>query len=344
MPSVPTTETGTTRPLVIVNPTAGRGRTGRDLPRITRALEDALGAIDLGVTSRAGEAREMAAVAAGERRPLVIGVGGDGTLNEVVNGLLDASADTSADLLPALGIVTTGTGGDYRRTLGVGTGPELSIAALAGQDRLVDVGWARYTGRDGAPVERHWINVLSAGIGGLVDRYSAAAPGFVGGRVAYGQAALRAIVTCRRTKLRCSYVSPDGQERERLLDSHAVAICNGRTFGGGMNVAPMAELDDGLLEVIAFETSTRWRLVRRFATVYAGTHVREPGVNHFTCRSLRITPHEEGPALAGSSPSRSRRDVFPLDVDGDALGDVPLEVGLRPKALRVRVPRARGGA
>ena len=124
---------------------------------------------------------------------------------------------------------------------------------------------------------------------------------------------------------------PDGSEGERLLDSHAVAICNGTTFGGGMRIAPMARPDDGLLEVIALETRTRWRLVGRFLTVYAGTHTSEPGVHHFTCRALRLEPLDPSSRPSG-------RAVFPLDVDGEALGDVPLEVSLRERALRIRAP------
>ena len=329
------------RPIAIANPTAGHGRTGRALPSIFTALEAALGALDTFVTTQAGEARQAAAAAVRERRPLVISVGGDGTLNEIVNGLLGGvggasapprgAAPPAASLLPALGIVATGTGGDYVRSLDLGKQPADCLTAIAGgAERLVDVGRARFTGPGGAPVERYWANVLSAGIGGLVDRYTAAAPGFLGGRVAYAQATLRAIFTCRRAKLLCRYEAPDGSLGERRLDAHAVAICNGSTFGGGMNVAPMAALDDGLFEVIAFETGTRWNMIRRFPTVYSGTHLAVPGVSHFACSTLELRP--AGPA-AGRRP---RAGLFPLDVDGDALGDVPLTVEMLPSALRVR--------
>jgi putative FmdB family regulatory protein len=135
-----------------------------------------------------------------------------------------------------------------------------------------------------------------------------------------------------RTRLTCTYVDPQGVRRELPVDGHAVAICNGRTFGGGMRIAPMAQLDDGLLDVILFQTRTRLRLVRRFGTVYAGTHLLEPGVDHFTCRELELRP--AGPV----SSSRPRAGLFPLDVDGDALGDVPVAAGVVPAALRVRAP------
>ena len=171
--------------------------------------------------------------------------------------------------------------------------------------------------------------MLSAGVGGLVDRYSATAPAFLSGRLSYAQATLRGIVMCRRVRLRCRAVLPGGETVERVVDSHAVVICNGRTFGGGMDIAPMAHPDDGLLEVIVLETRTRLRLIAKLGTVYKGTHLREPGVSHFSCRSLELTPLQSAPA---------GRQVFPLDVDGDPLGDVPLAVSVVPVALRVRAP------
>ena len=325
------------RPLVIANPRAGRGRTGRDLSHLVDALRSALGELDVVTTSGARQATDLAAAAAAERRPLVVSLGGDGTLHEVVNGLMRArKADPAARLarppLPSLGIVATGTGGDFGRALGIAPRVEDYLAAVTGgHERSLDVGLARFAGGNGRTVERFWINVLSAGVGGLVDRYAASAPAILGGRVSYAQAALRGIVMCRRAHLRCHITLPDGAEEARVSDSHAIAICNGTTFGGGMRIAPMARPDDGLFEVIVFETRTRWRLVGRFLTVYAGTHTSEPGVHHFACRALRLEP-------LGPLKAPPRGGLFPLDVDGEALGDVPLAVSLVEHALRVRAP------
>ncbi len=333
---------GARRPLVIANPSAGRGRTGRDLSHLVSALRDALGELDVATTGGARQATDLAAAAVGERRPLVVSLGGDGTLHEIVNGLMSArgmrpGAPADTALLPSLAVVATGTGGDFGRTLGIAPRVQDYLAAVAGgHERAIDIGRARFSGAAGQPLERYWINVLSAGIGGLVDRYAAASPAVFGGRIAYAQAALRGIAMCHRVRLRCRAVLPDGREGERVLDSHAVAICNGTTFGGGMHIAPMARPDDGLLEVIAMETQTRWRLVGSFLTVYKGTHTSEPGVHHFSCRALLLEPLD---LLARPS----RGGVFPLDVDGEALGDVPLDVSLIRRALRVRAPLAAQG-
>jgi len=339
------------RPLVIANPRAGRGRAGRGFAHLVRAIRASVGDVDVAETRRPGHATGLAAAAADDRRPLVISLGGDGTLNEIVNGLLGGRRHAggpgagpqgplppAATGLPLLGVIAAGTGGDFGRALGLPHRFEDYVAAIAGgAERTVDVGRAHFTGNDGCPADRYWINVLSAGIGGLVDRFAAGVPGFLGGRLAYAQATLRAIIACRRVKLRCRAVLPDGSDYECLLHAHAVAICNGTTFGGGMRVAPMAQPGDGLLEVITVETETKVLMLRRMRTLYAGTHLTEPGIGHFSCRSLELLPAEEP---AGRRP---RAGVFPLDVDGEALGDVPLSVEVVPGALRVCVPAAPGG-
>ena len=270
-----------TRPLVIANPAAGRGRTGRGLALLIAAVRDAVGDLDVAETRRRGDATALAAAAARDRRPLVIGLGGDGTLDEIVNGLLGRRR-------PAAGRpgVPAGTPPPCPRSASSAPAPAATsaarsgiphelgayLAALAGgAERTVDVGWARFPDLDGHAVERYWINVLSAGLGGLVDRYTAAAPAFLGGRLAYAQATLRAIVTCRRVKLVCSFVDAEGVRRASRSTRTPSPSATARTFGGGMNIAPMARLDDGLLEVIVFQTRTRWRLVGRLRTVYAGT-------------------------------------------------------------------------
>ena len=207
------------RPLVIANPSAGRGRTGRDLSHLVSALRDALGELDVATTAGARQATDLAAGAAGARRPLVISVGGDGTLHEVVNGLMRArgsrsGASSEAISLPSLGVIATGTGGDFGRTLGIAPRVRDYLAAVAGgHERAIDVGRARFAGAAGRPAERYWINVLSAGIGGLVDRYAAASPAVLGGRIAYAQAALRGIAMCHRVRLRCRAVFADGARR-----------------------------------------------------------------------------------------------------------------------------------
>lgn len=315
--------------LVIANPHAGRGRAGRELAALIEGLRAGLGAVDVACTQRPGHASELASSAHAQRRPLVICFGGDGTLSEIAHGLLGGgTAPPPAASLPRLGLIAAGTGSDFGRGLGLPATPRESVAVIAGgAERSIDAGWATFRDREGHSTRRVWLNVLSAGLGGYVDRYTVAAPALLPGRVAYAQATLRAIVRCDRVALRCRAQFADGNCAEKQLNAYAVVVCNGTTFGAGMRVAPMARPDDGLLEVITVETASKLRMLLRLSTVYGGRHLRQPGIAHFSCRSLSLTPS------AGAT-------TFPLDVDGDALGDVPVEIGLLPRALRLRVPPA----
>jgi len=357
--------------IFVVNPHAGNGSTGRDWSTIHARAQEYLGDFYTAFTTGTGDATKIVQRALREGTELVVCVGGDGTLNEVVNGLLSGAASGAtpppAKSLPRLGVVATGTGGDFGRSLGIPPRFEDYVSALAsGRERTVDVGVARFTDRDGAPQRRLWINVVSGGIGGLVDLYNETAPHWMSGRIAYGQAALRGIVTCARVTVRCRYVLADGSPGERLMHAHAIAVCNGHTFGGGMLIGPDARPDDGLLQVVSFETQTKRRLVRRFLTVYRGTHLLEEGVNSLVCRSVELTPEavdgrplrdargrpadddwgpagsrrqggDAQPAGAGArQAARTRHSVFPLDIDGDFRGDAPVAVELLPGALLVR--------
>jgi len=326
-------------PLVIANPAARSGRTRGVIETIVTALQARIGAVDLALTEHAGHATELATRAVAEGRALVISVGGDGVLSEVVNGLLarpgapdavgtPAAVSPTPEELPALGIVSAGTGGDFGRSLDIAPAREPYIEAIAdGRTRVVDVGRARFVGNDGRPVERFFVNVLSAGIGGLVDRYTAAMPAAVPGRAAYGAATVGAVVTCRRRRILCRATLADGSAFERVLTTYAVVIANGHTFGGGMKVAPAARVDDGLLDVILIETPTKLTMLRHFLSIYRGEHLTKPGVSAFACTRVELLAADGGQSGAG--------DFFPLDVDGDALGDLPLSVDVSPARLRL---------
>jgi diacylglycerol kinase (ATP) len=308
------------RTLVIVNPRSGGGHASGSLDQVRALLERRLGGIDLQVTRHSGHGIDLARDAVLGGCPLVVAVGGDGTLHEAANGILDAGGAA------ALGYVGLGTGGDFRRTLGVAHRLDAYVDAIAAAREIaIDVGRVRYRTPGGTGASRWFVNVLSAGMGGLVDRYIARTPKAFGGRAAYFAASARALVASERGHLRCGVAL--GDERHELrLATYMIAICNGRYFGGGMHVAPMAKVDDGRFDVVSMDAPSKLAFAAHSSRIYGGTHLANPDVRHFGCDRLTLD-------LENDRASR----VFLLDVDGEPLGGLPVEVELVPRALRIRV-------
>jgi len=329
------------KPLLIVNPHAAGRRAGRRWSETAALVRQALGPFDAVFTAYGGHAEELAADAASSGRELVVAVGGDGTLSDVVNGILGDRPPTVAGVIGSkgrdesrngplsdvtVGLIVQGTGGDFRRSLGWGRGLRGSLEALAdGRERLVDIGALEYTEADGATRRRYFLNIVSAGMGGLVDRYVAASPPWLGGRLSYYGATLRALLTVPLVTLSCT-LALDGETIALDLPSRVVAVCNGAYFGSGMRMAPTAAVDDDRLEVVSIGTRTRTELAVRSRSVYRGRHLRYSSVRHYSCQRIEMR-------LGGDGVEAGR---FPLDVDGEPKGFLPLTARVVPRALRIR--------
>ncbi len=162
-------------------------------------------------------------------------------------------------------------------------------------------------------------------MGGLVDQYVADAPRFLGGKAAYFGASLKALVNARLGNVRCK-VTNDGKTEIRDVKTYMIAICNGRFFGGGMKVAPMAEIDDGKLEIVALGATSKIGFAMTSRAIYDGSHIGAAGNVHFRAEKIELD-------LANDD----ARSAFLLDVDGEPMGSLPLAVELVPKALTLRV-------
>ncbi len=306
-------------PAVIVNPRSGGGRSERALSDLLHVIERRLGRVDVSRTRAPAHAIDLARDAVRSGAKLVVAVGGDGTFHEVANGVIEAGGEAS------VGYVGLGTGGDFRRTLGLVHRLDAYLEAIAsGKDRTIDVGKVRYRGADGKTKSRFFVNIVSAGMGGLVDRYVSESTRALGGRAAYFLASARALATIRRGRLRCD-VGLEGEKHQRIVETFMMAVCNGRYFGGGMHVAPMAKPDDGRFEVVSMNAPTKLAFTVFSRRIYAGTHLSSPGVQHFACDRLALDLENE-----------HARPVFLVDVDGEPLGGLPLEIEAVPNALRVR--------
>jgi YegS/Rv2252/BmrU family lipid kinase len=307
------------KPSVIVNPRSGGGRAERALAELVRVVERRLGNVDVALTEHPAHAIELAREAAHAGAELVIAMGGDGTLHEVANGVLESGREA------AIGYIGLGTGGDFRKTLGLVHRLDAYLDAIvSGKERRIDAGKVRYRADDGKTRSRFFVNIVSAGMGGLVDRYVASSTRALGGSFAYFMASARALATIRRGRLRCN-IALRGERHERIVETYVIAVCNGRYFGAGMHVAPMARPDDGQFEVVSLNAPNKLAFSLSSRRIYSGTHLSAPGVQHFACDHLAIDLENE-----------PVRPVFLVDVDGEPLGGLPLEIEAVPSALRFR--------
>ncbi len=304
------------KPLLVVNPRSGGGATGRTFAAMRGAIERALGPVTIEMTERPGHGADLAREGAAAGHELIVAVGGDGTLHEVVCGLMSAKRETR------LGVIAQGTGGDFRRSLGLEHRLDRYLEALtSGRERAIDVGRFEGAGKDGA---HHFVNLLSVGLGGLVDRYVATASRALGGTAAYFGASLRALATSRLGNVRIK-VESEGASQELLVRSYMIAICNGQFFGSGMHVAPMASLDDGLFELVALGARSKLGFALSSSSIYSGGHMRSEG-----------TVHLRGQRFELELVNDDVRDVYLTDVDGEPMGGLPITIEVLPKALVLR--------
>lgn len=318
----------TMKPLLILNPHSQGGKTGARAAELERVVERYVGEVDRAQTERPRHAIEIAEQAARDGRGVVIAIGGDGTIHEVANGLMRAH-DGGVSSLPKLGVIGQGTGGDFRKTLGIEHRLDKYCEAIAQKrTRKVDVGRFRYRDKSGGEAQAYFINILSVGMGGLVDEYVAESSGAMGGALTYFMASARALLKSEVGILDC-VLYEKGQARDVEILTRQIAICNGRYFGGGMEVAPMARLDDGMFEVISLGAAAKLKFALGSSAIYTGKHVDKPETEIFRCDRIDIALRND-----------SIRDIFPLDVDGEPLGTLPLQIELVPSVIDVFVAQA----
>ena len=294
-------------PLVIVNPAAGGGRAARLLPWLRERLATRPD-VSLLVTRRAGDAESAAADASAEARELVVAVGGDGTVQEIVNGVMVAGGRSR------VGIVPVGTGNDLARSLGLPRDPAAAWTIAIGRGaRQIDLMLA--TGGDG---RRRWFG-SAGGIGfdAQVAAAMATPSGWRRGKAGY---LLTTLAELRRFQNRRVELTVDGiMTTPRVL---FVAIANGEYYGGGMRIAPGAAVDDGMLDLCIVGNISRITALQQLANLYRGTHVRHPQVELRRGRSV---------AISGDAGTL-------VHLDGEPFGGLPLRVELHAARLTVAAP------
>lgn len=313
--------------VVVVNPKSQGGRLGKRWTDLADTIGRAF-PFDEAITKGPGDATKLAreALRAGAER--VVAIGGDGTVNEVVNGFFDEQGvaikpDASFALLPF------GTGGDFRRTMNIPL--ELADAAAviaANQRRKIDVGKLELTMNDGARALRMFANIASFGVSGVVDRLVNESGKKLGGKLSFAIATARATWAYKNQRVQLIF---DGKPSERVEATiNTVAVANGKYFGGAMMIAPNAEVDDGVFDVIAMGDLNFGDLLKSGRRLYKGTHLSMDKVTARRARIVEAEPIEPG-------------GIVELDVDGEALGRLPARFELVPSALWMVVPGPRSG-
>ena len=307
---------------VIVNPHSAGGQTATRWPALREAIEARLGPVESFFTERAGHATQLARRLLQGGFDRILGVGGDGTFNEIANGFL--AGDEPVRASACLGLLPMGTGGDFQRSLGIPATPVEAIGVIAtGRCREIDVGRADFQAHGGRREQRYFVNLVSFGMGGEVSARARNAARRFGGKAAFFYATLRVFLTYRGKPVRL-ILDETGPAREyRILN---VAVGNGRFHGGGMYVCPEARLDSGWLEVTVIEDLSLYTLLRDHRYLYDGNIYEHPKCHHFRARTLQA-----------SSPVETR-----IEVDGEPLGRLPLTLTVLPRRLKVLAPPAGG--
>ena len=296
---------------LVVNPRAGRGRVARELPRLLEALRARHLRAKVHQTLYPGHAVFLARQAALDGAETVVAVGGDGTVNEVVNGLIRDDAAVSPAVL---GVVAAGSGCDFARTLDLPkhTGAD-GLAGVVGPVRPLDVGKVVCSGGQGT-VTRYFVNVAEAGLGAATVERADRLPRWLGRSrymVAFWPTLLR---------FRPSTVTVRAGDDSHTGRAHNALVANARFFGGGMRVSPHSDPADGVFEVM-LNVGPKRQAVTIIPKMFRGTHLPDPRIVQFS--AARISIDSEPPVL--------------VETDGELLGATPAEVSVLPDALRVVV-------
>ncbi|MCS6830565.1 MAG: diacylglycerol kinase family lipid kinase [Armatimonadota bacterium] len=291
--------------VVVLNPKAGRYRANRHHDTLQNLLEQVSRRAGLSWrvvhTTRPGQATELARQAAEAGASIVVAAGGDGTCGEVANGIVGTSA--------RLGVLPLGTGNDFARCAGISENLQIAVETLfTGKARRIDLGSAG---------GRYFINIAGCGMDAAVAKRVNQGFRFLQGTAAYVAALFQTLATFKPVRM-C--INTDGQEQR--IDAFLCTVANTQSYGGGMRIAPFAQIDDGLLDVCIVKAVSKLEFVRVFPRVYSGTHITHPCFLMHTARKIYV---ESDPPV-------------PILVDGDVVGTTPVEFSIHPHAIEVILP------
>ena len=297
---------------VIVNPIAGAGRTAKKWPQIMGLLKSIGLRFEYDLTEAPGHAIELAKSAAKKGYELVVSVGGDGTINEIVNGLYNAGNIRDV----TLGIISTGAGADYIRTIGIHRHYKEACHCLMNSRKLVvDLGVVEYV-NNGQIAKRLFVNFAGLGFDAEVVKATTQRFKALGSTPSYLMGLLTTFLFYETKQVSLIL---DGQPEERRV--WTILMSNGKYGGGGMLAAPNADPADGLLDVVVIDDLSKLDLLWSLPRLYKGTHLSHPKVTVKRAREIDIRPRQQ----------------MSLQADGELLGEAPAHIYMLPAALNVAI-------
>ncbi|MER9023964.1 diacylglycerol kinase family lipid kinase [Mesorhizobium sp. M0815] len=307
---------------VVLNPIAGGGRLKRHWPEVAASLKRHFGDFELRETQAEGDAERLALDLAAIGFELVIAAGGDGTASEVADGLLKAFRESGRTA--ELGLLPCGTGIDFARGLGLSNNVDLTLKRIAeAKPRKVDAGCISYVDDHGALASRHFINIASLGLSGATDRA-------VNADKRKGKVSAKALFYWRTV---WEFLRYRFQDVAITIDDGApvevrmalVAVANGKFFGGGMMIAPDAELNDGEFDIVILRAAGKLKLIWDIRLLYGGRHRNHPAITILRGKKVVVEPLGD-----------VQKNAALIDIDGESPGRIPATFEILPGALTLR--------
>lgn len=320
------------RRLVIVNPASGSGKTRKKWPALKQQLieraanlasdDDGAEIATLEFYETTGPNDATVAVRtfiAGGGRSIIV-CGGDGTLNEVVDGCVVDGAVSAPDI--DIAVVHQGTGGDVARGLDIPKERNAALdVAFGSAVQRCDLGYATYSTPDGE-ASRAFISCVNVGMGADVVQRATGRVKKLGDTASFAVAAVSHLVTNKPRAVQVTRTTGSGETRTDSLEIVDIMIANNRYVGGGMLVAPQAVIDDGLLDLVMINTAGTFKLIRTFPQIYSGKHIHDPLVRCETVTEVEVT-----------TPAAPQGVVL----DGELVGSTPVRISVIPNALDLHV-------
>jgi YegS/Rv2252/BmrU family lipid kinase len=310
-------------PLVIVNPKSASGATRDNWSATVSDLRAHFGAFNVAFTKSHGDGISLAKRSVESGRKFIIACGGDGTINEVANGILQTGEDIEFGVLPS------GTGGDFRRTIGMPANVREAAKALRdGKTKLIDVGKVTFLNHENEQTSRYFLNVSSFGLSASINErvkkqnfLNWLPASAVRGKANFAFSTLQEVLESDFFTVRVKIDEKD----EKTLNTINFAVANSRFFGGGMKIAPDAVINDGFFDVINIGDIKTLKILLNAYKLYGGSHLALKEVKSTLAKRIEVSAFDES-------------EEIHIETDGELPGKLPAVWEIIPNALRIRIP------